>query len=204
MLLLCSLPDSWEHLVMAIGSTTTQFKMDTVINTLLSKEMRKKSSEMTKDALFVRGRPKDKDKKKVKKFKSQERFKYPGKKRKVKCWNCGQKGHIQKDCKEEKKKYSNTKSSQSDADAFVAALAVPTSDDTWLVDSSASFHMTSHKEWFSKYESYTGGKVYLASDSMLEIVGRGRIKIQFPDGRVKGINGVLHILGLERNFSLCK
>lgn len=54
---------------------------------------------------------------------------------------------------------------------------MPTSNDTWLVDSSASFHMTSHKEWFSKYEPYAGGKVYLASDSTLEIVGRGRIKI---------------------------
>lgn len=74
----------------------------------------------------------------------------------MKCWNCEQKGHIQRDCKEEKKKKkkytSKNESSQSDADAFVAALAVPAFDNVWLVDSRASFHMTSHKEWFSKYE----------------------------------------------------
>lgn len=112
MLLLCSLPDSWDHLVMAINSTMTQFKMQTVVNTLLPEEMRKKSSEVTKDALSIQGRLKDKDEKKSKKSKSHERSKSPGKKSKVKCWNCGQKGHIQKDYKEEKKKkYSDTESS---------------------------------------------------------------------------------------------
>ena len=60
--------------------------------------------------------------------------------------------------------------------------------------------MTSHREWFMKYEEYNGGKVYLASDSTLEIVGRGRVRIQFPDGRVKGINNVMHIPGLARNL----
>ena len=31
MLILCSLPDSWDHLVMAIGSTTSSFKMEDVV-----------------------------------------------------------------------------------------------------------------------------------------------------------------------------
>ena len=37
MLLLCPLLDSWDHLVMAIGSTTTQLKMDEVVVALMSK-----------------------------------------------------------------------------------------------------------------------------------------------------------------------
>ena len=37
MTLLCSLPDSWDHLVMALGSTIVTFKMDDVVSTLLSK-----------------------------------------------------------------------------------------------------------------------------------------------------------------------
>jgi hypothetical protein len=63
-----------------------------------------------------------------------------------------------------------------------------------------SFHMASHIEWFSKYENYDGGKVYLASDSTLQIVGCGRVKIQFPDGRIKGIDGIMHIPGLTQNL----
>lgn len=96
MLLLCSFLDSWDHLVMAIGSTTSTFKMEDVVASLLSEEMRRKSSEMEKEALVVRGRLKEKGKKKDKKSKSklEGRSKSPGKKSKVKCWNCGQPGHV--------------------------------------------------------------------------------------------------------------
>jgi len=46
------------------------------------------------------------------------------------------------------------------------------------------------------YEKYDGEMVYLGDDSPLIIVGRGRVLIRFCDGRVKGINEVLHILDL--------
>jgi hypothetical protein len=68
------------------------------------------------------------------------------------------------------------------------------------VDSSVSFHMTSHKEWFLKYDNYDGGKVYLEIDSTLQIVSLGRVKIQSPNGRIKGVDGVIHILGLAQNL----
>ena len=76
-------------------------------------------------------------------------------------------------------------------------MAAHPSDDVWLVDSSASFHMTSHRNWFSKYEEFDGGKVYLGDDSHLKIVGQGQVTIIFPDGQVKGINRVMHIPGLH-------
>ena len=60
MLLLCSLLDSWDHLVMAIGSTTTQLKMDEVVATHLSEEIQRKSSKVAKEALITQLRAKDK------------------------------------------------------------------------------------------------------------------------------------------------
>ena len=42
--------------------------------------------------------------------------------------------------------------------------------------------------------------MYLGDDSHLKIVGQGRVTIRFPDGRVMGINGVMHIPGLARNL----
>lgn len=56
--LLCSLPDSWDSLVMAIGSTFVILKMEVIVGSLLSKEMRRKVSLNTKEALSVRGRQK--------------------------------------------------------------------------------------------------------------------------------------------------
>jgi hypothetical protein len=61
--LLCSLPDSWDNMVVAIGSTTqSTLKYEDVVSSLLSEEMRQKSmdSHSTYD-LFVRGRTQDKN-----------------------------------------------------------------------------------------------------------------------------------------------
>jgi hypothetical protein len=56
--LLCSFPDSWDNLVVAIGSTTqSTLKYEDVVASLLSKEMRQKSMDgHSTDSLFVRGR----------------------------------------------------------------------------------------------------------------------------------------------------
>jgi hypothetical protein len=62
-ILLCSFPDSWDSLVMAIGSNTTTLVLEDVVASLLSEEMRRKNMEgSTKDALVVRGRPIERDK----------------------------------------------------------------------------------------------------------------------------------------------
>jgi hypothetical protein len=55
--LLCSLSDSWDSLVVAIGSNTTSLKFEEVVSSLLSEEMRRKNMEgHSTDALFARGR----------------------------------------------------------------------------------------------------------------------------------------------------
>jgi hypothetical protein len=62
--LLCSLLDSWDNLVVAIGSTTqSTLKFEDVVASLLSEEMRRKSMEgVAKDVLSIRGHPQDRKK----------------------------------------------------------------------------------------------------------------------------------------------
>jgi hypothetical protein len=43
--------------------------------------------------------------------------------------------------------------------------------------------MTPHREWFSEYEKYDGGDVFLGDDSTAKILGRGRVKLLLKDGR---------------------
>ena len=57
--LLCSLPDSWDNLIVAIGSSSqATLKFDEIVSSLLSEEMRQKTMDNhSMDALSVRGHP---------------------------------------------------------------------------------------------------------------------------------------------------
>jgi hypothetical protein len=59
--LLCSLLESWDNMVVAIGSTTqSALKYEDAVSSLLSEEMRRKSMDShSTDALFVRGHTQD-------------------------------------------------------------------------------------------------------------------------------------------------
>ena len=50
---LCSLLDSWDSLIMTIGSTSVVLKMEDIVGSLLSEEMRRKVSLNAKEALSI-------------------------------------------------------------------------------------------------------------------------------------------------------
>ena len=54
---------------------------------------------------------------------------------------------------------------------YLASTSTQLESDVWLIDSAASFHMTSHRDWFCEYEKYNGGDVFLGDDSIAKIVG---------------------------------
>jgi hypothetical protein len=163
------------------------------------------------DALFVRGRTQDRNPGKPLGWRSKStgRSKSPGKSLR-KCWKCGKTGHYKKDCKSkkvEKPKGSDSTSStevktstEEGGDVYLASTSTHADHDVWLIDSGASYHMTPHREWFSEYEKYDGGDVFLGDDSTTKILGRGRVKLLLNDGRIRTLPGVLHIPKLARSL----
>ena len=72
--------------------------------------------------------------------------------------------------------------------------------DKWLIDSGATWHMTSRREWFQQYELVSRGSVYMGDNHALEIVGIGTIKIKIYDGIIRTIQRVRQVAGLKKNL----
>ena len=94
LLILCSLLESWDSLVMAVGNfvpSSKNLKFDDVVGVILSKEMQRKGTGETSGnslAMERRGRQNERGRSpgnhgKSKKGRSKSRF------RKIECWNCG-------------------------------------------------------------------------------------------------------------------
>jgi hypothetical protein len=85
-------------------------------------------------------------------------------------------------------------------DVYLESTATHADHDVWFIDSGASYHMNPHREWFSEYEKYDGGDVFLGDYSTTKIMGRGRVKLLLKDGRIRTLPGVLHIPKLDKRL----
>ncbi|KAE8716977.1 cytochrome P450 71A9-like [Hibiscus syriacus] len=122
-------------------------------------------------------------------------------KKNLKCYNCGKKVHLKKDCwslNKNSNPQGNTVNTSDDGDALYCEASTTVEGrkryaDIWLIDSGATYHMTSSREWFHHYEPISGGSVYSCNDHALNIVGVGTIKLKMYDGTIKVVRDVRHV-----------
>ena len=116
------------------------------------------------------------------------------------------KGHSTNQCrtprKNNNKKQDDDQSTNATLDEIEDALlcSLDSSIDLWIIHSGASFHTTPYLELLSNYVLGKFGKVYLADEKSLDIIGRGDINIRTPNGSVWTLNNVRHIPALKRNL----
>jgi len=109
-------------------------------------------------------------------------------------------GHYSSECKSGKKddgkNSANCVSEEAD-DCLICAFE--SKMESWVLDSGASFHATSHMDLFENYISGNFGKVHLGDDQACDITGKGDVKIQL-NGSVWKLDNVRHVPDLKKNL----
>ena len=199
LLLLVSLPPSYEHLVITLTHGKTTVNNEEITAALLGHELRKQKNAAERDStqglgLAVKGYQLRKGQEAEKK-----------KKKKVQCYKCKEWGHIKRECPELKGEASanlstNGGDSDSSSDALVVSDRRSTKTEAWMLDSACSFHATPNREWFSSYKSGEFGFAYVGDNTGYRVAGIGDIKIKMFDGVERMLRGVRYVPGLRRNL----
>ncbi|RVW92338.1 Retrovirus-related Pol polyprotein from transposon TNT 1-94 [Vitis vinifera] len=210
LIVLASLPNSWEAMRMAVSNSTgkEKLKYNDIRDLILAEEIRRRDAGETSGSgsalnLETRGRGNNRNSNQGR-SNSRNSNRNRSKSRsgqQVQCWNCGKTGHFKRQCKSPKKKNEDDSANavtEEVQDALLLAVDSPLDD--WVLDSGASFHTTPHREIIQNYVAGDFGKVYLADGSALDVVGLGDVRISLPNGSVWLLEKVRHIPDLRRNL----
>ena len=185
LLILCSLPERWNGLVMAMSNSIPRFgtlKYDNVIGVILNEETCRKSSGgyTLGSALNAQSRGRMNESRNNSRNHGKSRGKSKGRRSQLRgpwhkkkyCWNRKKNEGDKLDGDKE----VNVVSKKSEEDAFL--LSLESVDDSWILDSGASFHATPHRGFFIDYVQGNFGLVYLGDNEPCQIVGKEKIKIK--------------------------
>ncbi|KAK8931243.1 hypothetical protein KSP39_PZI016330 [Platanthera zijinensis] len=208
LLLLSSLPDSWDSLVTAVSNSSenSKLKFDDTVGLVLNEEVCKRANSGTSNsALNVESRGRHFDRNSGRGCSKSARGKSKPHKGKFECWNCGKKGHLKAFCTAPKKNPGGKVEKNPAANATVDDLQdtlILSLDNTecWVVDSGASFHACPTRSSFKNFTAGDLGKVYLGNNQACDIIGKGDVDIRFPNGSIWSLTDVRHVPCLRRNL----
>ena len=140
-------------------------------------------------------------------MRSFSRSKSRQRKGKAKCWYCGKTRHLKKDCwkrkesEEESTKEANLIVTNSDIiDQVLSNSSILQYQEEWKLDSGASHHMCSHRNWFISYQYVDEGVVFMGNSIPCKTVGVDSIRIMKFDGIVRELTDVIYVPDLKSNL----
>ncbi|GJS19238.1 retrovirus-related pol polyprotein from transposon TNT 1-94 [Tanacetum coccineum] len=202
LLLLTSLPASYEHFVDTLLYGREALTLEDVMATLNSKEIKERSKEKgdNGEGLYMRGRT---DRWDLHQSKGKSRSKSRG--GRLKCYICQSEDHLKRNCLKNNRKKSTCyikKDDQPSSNGLIYNDSMVMSAEAlldWIMDSGCSYHMTPRLDIFFDFLECDGGSVLLGDNKECKI--RGLVNgytIKLQSGKVKVINGSRVVLSRTR------
>ena len=189
--------------------------MSQVTSSLLNGEVKRKSSNSSNsEALVVKRRGRDRSRTPHVRDQSRDSSKGDSKSKKdIECHYCHKKGHMKKECWKLKAKNSKKGEERKKEDASVVtsgdemlvvcddnSVNFTCQDSNWVVDSGASFHVTSHADFFNSYTKGDFGYVRMGNEGVSQIVGMGDICLKTYIGCKLLLKDVRHVPNIRLNL----
>ncbi|CAL5356104.1 unnamed protein product [Camellia sinensis] len=217
LLLLSSLPDSWETLVVSLSNSAPEGKltMGMVTDALFNEEARKKEMEGEQShALVTESRGRDRERGRGRgrsKSRGRSQSRQDNTRR---CFYCDQEDHVIRDCPEKKADRQAKEKAKGHGGPSTTAVAVHSSDDEevmltisseletpgWILDSGCTFHICADRKLFSTYRRVSGSIIRMANNTVNRVVGIGTVRFLTKDGRKVILSEVRHVPGVRRNL----
>lgn len=196
LLLLSSLPDSWETLVVSLNNSAPEGEMtlESVKEALFSEEARRldKGGGRSENLALFAGKSK----------KGKQGTSSNSKVGRVVCYHCQEEGHIRRYCpkrKTEVQNQSNVVIEDASNEILVVLEDMDEKKGDWVLDSGCGSHMCYDRALFSEYEA-TEGIVQMADGSRRQVAGRGTILLWKPSGEFVRLSDVKHVPALKWNL----
>ncbi|KAA8525967.1 hypothetical protein F0562_007933 [Nyssa sinensis] len=221
LLLLSSLLDSWETLVVTVSNSAPDSKlsMGQVSSNLFNEETRRKlTGKDNAQALVSENRGRSKNKSHKGRGKSKGRSQSRGKStEKGKCYHCGKEWHMKRNCyawKREQKEENNNQKRNEEKNTTATfegdeVVVISCGEEVclhvgneieWVVDTGASYHATYNKEFFTSYKARDFGTLKMGNTSHSKIVGIGDVCIRISVGCTMTLRDVRHVPDLRFNL----
>lgn len=162
-ILLCSLPDSYESFTIAIETRDEMPTMNNLKIKLLDEERRRGDANSVivnnsnDEVLFIKSKS------------NGSRKNWKNKKSGVKCFSCGKRGHISTNCTEQKNKTLLSSS------VMYSSVDSPLKKYEWCLDSGATSHMCCDKSLFCEISLDNNHSIQLAADKTISASGIGTV-----------------------------
>ncbi|GMP54145.1 hypothetical protein CsSME_00019400 [Camellia sinensis var. sinensis] len=217
LLLLSSLPDSWETLVVSLSNSAPEGKltMGMVTDALFNEEARKKEMEGEQShALVTESRGRDRERGRGR-GRSKSRGRSQSRQDNMRrCFYCDQEDHVIRDCPEKKADRQAKEKAKGHGGPSTTAVAVNSSDDEevmltisseldtpgWILDSGCTFHICADKKLFFTYRRVSGSIIRMANNTVNRVVGIGTLRFLTKAGRKVILSEVRHVPGVQKNL----